>query len=71
MELVASRLTSMARTHMQSDLAARETFPMTSGWKSDSEQNWPILFSTRAVMLSLSKLIRVLMKLESPGKKTH
>lgn len=61
----------MARTHMQSDLAASETLPMTSGWKSDREQNWPILFSTRAEMLSLSKLIKVLMKLESPAGTTE
>lgn len=56
---------------MQSDLAASETLPMTSGWKSDREQNWPILFSTRAEMLSLSKLIKVLMKLESPAGTTE
>lgn len=60
-------LTSMARTHMQSDLAASDTLPMTSGWKSDSVQNWLILFSTRAEMLFLSKLISVLIKLESPA----
>lgn len=58
----------MARTHMHSDLAARDTLPMTSGWKSDSVQNWPILFSTRDEILFLSKLISVLIKLESPAK---
>lgn len=65
---MADTLTSMARTHMQSDLAASDTLPMTSGWKSDSVQNWPILFSTRVEILSLSKLINVLIKLESPAR---
>lgn len=30
--------TSIARTHMQSDLAASDTLPMMSGWKSDIRQ---------------------------------
>lgn len=58
--------TSMARTHMQSDLAASDTLPMMSGWKSDIRQYWPIFLSTRSEMLSLSKCTRVLMKLDSP-----
>lgn len=59
----------MARTHMHNDLAASDTLPITSGWKSDSMQNWPILFNTRAEILFLSKLIKVFIKLESPAKK--
>lgn len=59
--------TSMARTHMQSDLAASDTLPMMSGWKSDIRQYWPIFLSTRSEMLSLSKCTRVLMKLASPA----
>lgn len=58
--------TSIARTHMQSDLAASDTLPMMSGWKSDIRQYWPIFLRTRSEMLSLSKCTRVLMKLASP-----
>lgn len=65
---MSDTLTSIARTHMHSDLAASDTFPMTSGWKSDSVQNWLILFSTRVEILFLSKLIKVLIKLESPAR---
>lgn len=66
--LAASRhpLTSMALTHMHRDLAASDTLPMISGWKSTCLQYWPIFFKTRSDILSLSKLTNVLMKLDSP-----
>lgn len=68
--LVASRhsLTSMALTHMQRDLAASDTLPMISGWKSTCLQYWPIFFNTRSDILSLSKWTNVLMKLDSPAR---
>ena len=68
--LVASRhhFTSMALTHMQRDLAASDTLPMMSGWKSACLQYWPIFLNTRSEILSLSKLTNDLMKLDSPAK---
>lgn len=63
--------TSMARTHMHRDLAASETLPMISGWKSGCVQYCPIFFSTRSEMLSLSKCTSCLIKLDSPVPHTH
>lgn len=69
--VTACSCTSIALTHMHRDLAARETLPMISGWKSTCLQYWPIFFNTRSDILSLSKLTRVLMKLDSPAKKHY
>ena len=42
------------------------TLPIISGWKSGCAQYCPIFFSTRSLMLSLSKFISCLMKFWSP-----
>lgn len=61
----------MALTHMHRDLAARETLPTVSGWKSFCLQKVPIFFRTWSVIRFLSKFTRVLMKLVSPAQKVQ
>lgn len=67
-------VTSIALTHIQRDLAARDTLPIMFGWKSACLQYWPTFFNTLSDILSLSKWTNVLMKFESPARnksKTH
>mmetsp|Transcript_2035 Transcript_2035/g.5105 ORF Transcript_2035/g.5105 Transcript_2035/m.5105 type:complete len:254 (-) Transcript_2035:196-957(-) len=59
--------TSMARTHMHSDLAALDTAPTVSGSNSGLVVNLLTLLSSESTSWSLSKLMRRLRKFGSPS----